>query len=117
MSDWMATHSGAPAIEAGLDMDMPGGLQFTEASSEHSFFGGNITAAVNNGSLSIDRVDDMCRRVMTPYFYLGQSNYPPIDGSEYAENFWSGAYTIIQGLTLQSQGKRANILRRGRRSI
>ncbi|KAI7529584.1 putative beta-glucosidase, partial [Hortaea werneckii] len=62
MSDWMATHSGAPAIEAGLDMDMPGGLQFTEASSEHSFFGGNITAAVNNGSLSIDRVDDMCRR-------------------------------------------------------
>ncbi|KAI7161082.1 putative beta-glucosidase [Hortaea werneckii] len=89
MSDWMATHSGAPAIEAGLDMDMPGGLQFTEASSEHSFFGGNITAAVNNGSLSIDRVDDMCRRVMTPYFYLGQSNYPPIDGSEYAENFWS----------------------------
>ena len=100
MSDWMATHSGAPAIEAGLDMDMPGGLQFTEASSEHSFFGGNITAAVNNGSLSIDRVDDMCRRVMTPYFYLGQSNYPPIDGSEYAENFWSGAYTITPGRNL-----------------
>lgn len=43
-------------------------------------FGGNITQAVNNGSLPISRVDDMVRRVMTPYFYLYQDNYPPIDG-------------------------------------
>jgi beta-glucosidase len=26
MSDWGATHSGVASIEAGLDMDMPGGL-------------------------------------------------------------------------------------------
>ncbi len=68
-------------------MDMPGGISFVSASP--SFFGGNITASVNNGSLSIERVDDMCRRIMTPYFRLGQNNnYPPIDASSGGLNFF-----------------------------
>ena len=79
MSDWGATHSGVPAIEAGEDMDMPGTIGFVPGGG--SFFGGNITRAINNGSLSIDRLDDMCRRVMTPYFHLQQSDYPTVDGS------------------------------------
>ncbi|KAK0966908.1 hypothetical protein LTR91_017353 [Friedmanniomyces endolithicus] len=87
MSDWAATHSGYPAAEAGLDMDMPGGISFFSASP--SFFGCNITASVNNGSLPIERVDDMCRRIMTPYFRLGQNtNYPPIDASSGGLNFF-----------------------------
>lgn len=87
MSDWSATHSGVPAIEAGLDMDMPGGISFV--SPTPSFFGGNITIAVNNGSLSISRVDDMIRRIMTPYFYLRQnSGYPAVDGSGVPLNFF-----------------------------
>ena len=87
MSDWEGTHAGYLSADAGLDMDMPGGIAFTE--SAHSYFGQNITTAVDNGTLSIDRVDDMCRRIMTPYFYLGQNSYPPIDGSEFGLNFWS----------------------------
>jgi beta-glucosidase len=79
MSDWGATHSGWPAIEAGEDMDMPGTIGWTPGSP--SYFGGNITRSVNNGSLSMDRLDDMCRRIMTPYFHLQQTNYPTIDGS------------------------------------
>lgn len=70
---------------------MPGGIQFLE--SEHSYFGRNITAAVNNGTLSEERLDDMCRRIMTPYYYLGQSSIPPVDGSGYYLNqpfFWDG---------------------------
>ncbi|TKA68603.1 hypothetical protein B0A55_08915 [Friedmanniomyces simplex] len=87
MSDWAATHSGWPAAEAGLDMDMPGGISFVTASP--SFFGGNITASVNNGSLPIERLDDMCRRIMTPYFRLGQNtNYPPIDAAVGGLNFF-----------------------------
>lgn len=98
MSDWGGTHSGYTGINAGQgknrlistvenstngcsDMDQPGGISFGD-SYNASFFGRNITANVNNGSVSIDRVDDMCRRVMTPYFYLKQNEYPPIDGSE-----------------------------------
>ncbi|KAF2220112.1 glycosyl hydrolase family 3 N terminal domain-containing protein [Elsinoe ampelina] len=80
VSDWGGTRSGVPAIQAGLDMDMPGALSFTDLSGA-SYFGGNISAAVNNGSLSIERVDDMVRRVMTPYFRLKQNDasFPLVD--------------------------------------
>lgn len=80
VSDWGGTHSGHQAIAAGQDMDMPGGLSFGN-SAESSFFGRNITSNVNNGSVSTDRLDDMCRRIMTPYFHLNQQQYPPVDGS------------------------------------
>lgn len=94
MSDWSGTHSGVASANSGLDMDMPGGISFLESGiSAHSYFGPNLTAAVDNGTVSIDRVDDMCRRIMTPYFYLGQTSYPPIDGEEYALNYWSREYS------------------------
>lgn len=80
MSDWAATHAGNATIQAGLDMNMPGGIEFTSASP--SYFGQNITQLVNNGTLPVERLDDMCRRIMTPYFHLQQTNYPPIDGRE-----------------------------------
>lgn len=79
MSDWLATHSGIAAIDAGLDMNMPGGIHFL--SPIPSFWGNDSTTSVRNGSLSAERIDDMVLRVMTPYFYLGQDHdYPPIDG-------------------------------------
>jgi beta-glucosidase len=99
MSDWLATHSGMASIEAGLDMNMPGGITFPNPTP--SFWGDNITVAVNNGSLSEERVDDMVLRVMTPYFHLGQdADFPLIDGytpqlgffgaSGYSHNFKLG---------------------------
>ncbi|KAK5114391.1 hypothetical protein LTR85_010213 [Meristemomyces frigidus] len=90
MSDWAGTHSGVSSAHSGLDMDMPGGISFLESGTiAHSYFGPNLTAGVENGTIPIDRVDDMCRRIMTPYFYLGQTSYPPIDGGEFALNYWS----------------------------
>jgi beta-glucosidase len=78
MSDWGATHSGVKSIEAGLDMDMPG----TIGSGTASYFGGNVTLAVNNGTINESRVDDMVRRIMAPYFYLGQDQgFPTVDPS------------------------------------
>ena len=99
MSDWAATHSGVDSILSGLDMDMPGGgeaaVGFSDfllsGTNDTSFFGGNVTAAVNNGSITEDRVDDMIRRIMTPYFFLGQDkDFPPIDGAAYGLNYWNG---------------------------
>lgn len=59
---------------------MPGSLDFVTPSS--SFFGGNVTTAVQNGTLSAVRVDDMVLRIMTPYYHLNQdTNFPPVDGS------------------------------------
>ena len=80
MSDWLATHSGVASIEAGLDMNMPGGIGFPNPTQ--SFWGDNITISVHNGSLSEQQIEDMVLRVMTPYFHLGQdADFPLIDGS------------------------------------
>ncbi|KAL6711093.1 hypothetical protein ACN47E_006968 [Coniothyrium glycines] len=83
MSDWGATHTGVAAIEAGLDMNMPGGLgSYGLNFGIPSFFGGNVTIAVNNGTLDVSRVDDMVVRIMTGYYQLGQdSDYPSVDPS------------------------------------
>jgi beta-glucosidase len=88
MSDWGATHAGVAPILAGLDMNMPGGIAFTETA--HSYFGGNLTMAVNNGSVPIERVDDMVRRIMTPYYRLNQNraSFPGIDPSSGGLNFF-----------------------------
>lgn len=79
VSDWMATHAGYHAADAGLDMNMPGGIQFSQ--SVPSLWGANLTTSVNNGSLDISRLDDMAHRIMTPYFWLGQDNFPAVDPS------------------------------------
>lgn len=88
VSDWGATHSGLQSITGGLDMDMPGTIS---GSANASFFGGNITAAVQNGSLPESRLDDMILRVMTPYFYLGQQDYPTVDPSSADLNNFDGS--------------------------
>ncbi|CZR61747.1 related to beta-glucosidase 1 precursor [Phialocephala subalpina] len=67
MSDWFATHSGVKSINAGLDMTMPGPIDQNSINTGTSYFGGNITEAVNNGSVSMTRLDDMVQRIMTPY--------------------------------------------------
>lgn len=60
MSDRCGTHSGVASIESGLDMNMPGGLGPDGLySKEGSFFGGNVTSAVNNGTIDESRVDDI----------------------------------------------------------
>ncbi|CAG8060080.1 unnamed protein product [Penicillium olsonii] len=83
MSDWFATHSGARAINAGLDMNMPGYMSETDFT--HSYFGSNVVAGVENGTISERRLNDMIARILTPYYYFNQDeDYPTIDPSSYA---------------------------------
>ncbi|KAJ5291718.1 glycoside hydrolase superfamily [Penicillium angulare] len=78
MSDWGATHSSSPAVNAGEDMDMPG-----ISKGYTVFWHQHLKEAVKNGSVAIERLDDMCRRVMTPYYHLKQNEgFPAIDPSE-----------------------------------
>ena len=91
MSDWQATMSTISAI-TGLDMTMPGDILFN---SNDSYFGGNLTAYVNNGTIPEARVEDMavryvsCARVvffttqilpcriLAGWYFVGQdSGYP-----------------------------------------
>lgn len=109
MSDWGATHSGVASIEAGLDMNMPGGLgAYGLLFDVPSFFGGNITIGVNNGTLDVARVDDMVIRIMTPYFWLSQdsTSYPTIDPSGADLNTFSPRKTWTRNFTLTGERSR-----------
>lgn len=53
MSDWGATHSAAPALEAGLDLEMPSGAHF-----------GKLAEAVHDGSLSETTINQAVRRIL-----------------------------------------------------
>lgn len=108
MSDWGATHSGVASIESGLDMTMPGGFgKYGQAWSQGSFFGGNVTLAVNNGTVDVSRVDDMIVRIMTPYYYLGQDvDFPTVDPSGADLNTFSPKSSYIREFNLTGQRSR-----------
>ena len=74
MTDWLAQKSTISAM-AGLDMSMPGDLLF---SPNTSYFGGNLIAYVQNGTIPEARVDDMATRILASWYLLGQDspNYP-----------------------------------------
>ncbi|KAK5952745.1 hypothetical protein OHC33_006338 [Knufia fluminis] len=97
MSDWGATHASIETVLGGLDMDMPGSLSFSATGTDRpSFFGGNLTALVQNGTIPESRLDDMVRRIMTPYYYLGQDQgFPTVDPStEAVSNARSNRYQL-----------------------
>jgi beta-glucosidase len=60
MSDWGATHSGVPALTAGLDLEMPRGQNF-----------GGLADAVRNGQLPQAAVDTAVRRILTSMDHAG----------------------------------------------
>ena len=80
-SDWLAQRSGVASALAGLDMTMPGdGLNWLDG---NSLFGPHLTRSVLNGSLPMERLDDMTTRVVAAWYQLGQDdkaqypNLPP----------------------------------------
>ncbi|XXH02477.1 hypothetical protein Hte_008853 [Hypoxylon texense] len=79
ISDWFATHGTENFANAGLDIEMPGNVS---ALAGAAYFGDQLLEAVNNGIVSEERLDDMAKRVMSPYFRLGQdSSFPTVDPS------------------------------------
>ncbi|KAL0572186.1 hypothetical protein V5O48_009781 [Marasmius crinis-equi] len=59
-----------------FQMTMPGDVTFN---SDDSYFGGNLTAYVNNGTIPEARVDDMATRILAAWYLLKQDSpsYPP----------------------------------------
>ena len=70
MSDWAAQHAGAATAVAGLDMTMPGDTSFNTGIS---YWGGNLTLAVVNGTVPEWRIDDMAMRIMAAFFKVGNT--------------------------------------------
>lgn len=73
MSDWLAQRSGVASALAGLDMSMPGdGLKWQDGDS---LWGPRLTQAVLNGSLPVDRLNDMALRIVASFYQLGQGKH------------------------------------------
>ncbi|KAF4814308.1 putative beta-glucosidase E [Colletotrichum tropicale] len=71
-SDWLAQRSGVGSALAGLDMSMPGdGLFWADGKS---LWGSELTKAVLNGSVPIDRLDDMVVRIVASWYQMGQDD-------------------------------------------
>ncbi|KAI1344203.1 glycoside hydrolase family 3 protein [Xylariaceae sp. FL0016] len=60
--DWNAQHN-LYSVNAGLDMVMPSG----------GSLGANLTAAVHNGTVTEDRVNDMVTRILAAWYLVGQN--------------------------------------------
>lgn len=77
-SDWLAQRSGVASALAGLDVTMPGdGLRWKDGKS---LFGPELTKAVLNKSVPVERINDMATRVVAAWYQLGQDNttdWPP----------------------------------------
>lgn len=59
-------------------MDMPGDIGMNGGLT--SYFGPNLTEAVHNGSVTVDRLDDMAQRIVASWYLVGQDkNYPAVN--------------------------------------
>jgi len=84
MSDWGATHSTVPAANNGLDQQMP----------DASLFGSPLAQAVNNGQVSIARVNDMATRILTAMYAVGIMDYTGRPG-DLSANATSGEHNEL----------------------
>ncbi len=69
MSDWFATHSTAPSINAGLDLEMPGPAKYR---------GEKLLEAVENGSADEDAVKRSSERLLKLFERVGAFENPDI---------------------------------------
>ncbi|TYJ52305.1 hypothetical protein B9479_007091 [Cryptococcus floricola] len=74
LSDFGAAHSTVESAIHGMDMELP-----TE-----QFYGKELLKAVERGDVSSERLDDMVRRILTPYLALQHnSSYPKVNYQMY----------------------------------
>jgi beta-glucosidase len=72
MSDWGATHSTVAAANAGLDLEMPSGANFSPTA---------LGAALNAGTVSMATIDDKVRRILRAIVRMGFLDHAQLDPS------------------------------------
>ncbi|KAA8643347.1 beta-glucosidase [Aspergillus tanneri] len=87
-SDWLAQRSGINSALSGLDMSMPGdGLHWMDGKS---LWGSELTRAVLNTSIPMERLNDMVTRIVATWYHLGQDRWsPPRPDGDGGPNFSS----------------------------
>ncbi|KAI9686472.1 MAG: hypothetical protein M1820_010608 [Bogoriella megaspora] len=82
LSDWAAQHTTTGSANAGMDMTQPG-----DNFGDNNFLWGQaLSNAVSSGQVQQSRLDDMVRRVLAAWYFVGQdSGYPAT-----SFNSWNG---------------------------
>lgn len=70
MSDWGAVHSSIPVAKGGLDLEMPTGAFLNK---------GTLQDAINNGTISLETINDKVKRILTVIFKLGLFDKPVLE--------------------------------------
>lgn len=70
MSDWLSQMSGVASSIAGLDMGMPGDTMIPLLG--YSYWMYEMTTAILNGSIPVDRLDDAATRIVAAWYQMGQ---------------------------------------------
>ncbi|RYC55203.1 hypothetical protein CHU98_g11000, partial [Xylaria longipes] len=89
MTDWLAQISGVGSALAGLDLSMPGDTIGNNIPLlGYSNWQYELTRSVLNGSVPVDRLNDMATRVVATWYKLGQDapDYPLPNFSAYTKD-------------------------------
>lgn len=70
VSDWDALYTGIAGANSGLDMAM--------GTAPSTYWSGNLTKAVANGTMTLSRLDDMATRIIATWYRFG--NFTPGTG-------------------------------------
>ncbi|PGH15556.1 hypothetical protein AJ79_02338 [Helicocarpus griseus UAMH5409] len=90
LTDWGAQHSNENSANAGLDMAMPG----DGMGDGNYYWGPNLLNAVDSGSVPQERLDDMVKRILASWYYIGQDkDYPEVG----FDNWQPGTGKDVQG--------------------
>jgi hypothetical protein len=85
MSDWLSHISGVDSALAGLDMNMPGDTNIPLFG--FSLWQYELTRSVLNGSVPLDRLNDMATRVLATWYKMGQDqDYPRVNFHSYTRD-------------------------------
>ena len=76
MTDWLAQIGGVSSALAGLDMAMPGDGDVPLLGL--SYWAYELSTSVLNGTVPLDRLNDMVTRIVATWYQMGQDqDYPP----------------------------------------
>ncbi|PNY29552.1 Beta-glucosidase [Tolypocladium capitatum] len=92
MSDWLGHMSGVDSALAGLDMDMPGDTQVPLLGNSYWMY--ELTRSALNGSVPMDRLNDMATRVLAAWYKMGQDSpgYPATNFDTNTKNMTGPLY-------------------------
>lgn len=88
MTDWLSHISGVASALAGQDMNMPGDVQIPLFGNSYWMY--ELTRATLNGSVPMDRLNDMATRIVAAWYQMGQ------DSEDYPKNnFDTNTYDAV----------------------